>query len=206
MEDAVLAALLFWRKWLYDIDNRAAQETGYLFHPIVARAIGGASYSASKSPIRRHNEPGRGREVDCIRDSQAYEIKIRLTIAASGQGRWPEELAFPLDCQQSGYRPVLIVLDATPNVKLGELVAAFQRHGGMAYLGAEAWRYLESLAGPAMAAFLEKYVRRPLENVLQTAPVELPDITFRMSADKFTVEVDGSIVEARRASAVNTLE
>lgn len=31
-----LGALLFWRKWLYDIDNRAAQETGYLFEPIIA--------------------------------------------------------------------------------------------------------------------------------------------------------------------------
>ena len=29
-----LAALLFWRKWMFDIDNRAAQETGYIFEPI----------------------------------------------------------------------------------------------------------------------------------------------------------------------------
>ena len=33
-----LVALLLWRKWIYDIDNRAAQETGYLFEPIIAAA------------------------------------------------------------------------------------------------------------------------------------------------------------------------
>ncbi|MEZ6088632.1 MAG: hypothetical protein R3C05_11510 [Pirellulaceae bacterium] len=36
-----LVGLLFWRKWFYDIDNRAGQETGYLFEPILAHAVGG---------------------------------------------------------------------------------------------------------------------------------------------------------------------
>jgi hypothetical protein len=31
-------------EWLYDIDNRSAQETGYLFEPILAAAIGGIPY------------------------------------------------------------------------------------------------------------------------------------------------------------------
>src|SRR5262249_25694890 len=34
-----LAGLLFWRKWLFDVDNRAGQETGYLFEPIIAYSI-----------------------------------------------------------------------------------------------------------------------------------------------------------------------
>ena len=34
-----------------------------------------------------------------------------MTIAASGQGRWKEELDFPADCKASGYVPVLVVLD-----------------------------------------------------------------------------------------------
>ena len=29
---------------------------------------------------------------------KAYEFKLRVTIAASGQGRWKEELDFPSDC------------------------------------------------------------------------------------------------------------
>jgi len=37
-DPAALAVLLTWRKWIYDIDNRAAQETGYVFEPaLVAR-------------------------------------------------------------------------------------------------------------------------------------------------------------------------
>jgi hypothetical protein len=83
-----LAALLLWRKWIYDIDNRAAQETGYVFEPIVAAAIGGVPVSAAKSPVRRRGDERKGRQVDCVHsDNRAYEIKIRVTIAASGQGR-----------------------------------------------------------------------------------------------------------------------
>jgi len=40
-EDEALASWLTWRKFFYDIDNRSAQETGYLFEPILAAAIGG---------------------------------------------------------------------------------------------------------------------------------------------------------------------
>lgn len=98
-----LAGLLFWRKWLFDIDNRAGQETGYVFEPIIAYAIGGVPASASKSPVRRSDNKAKGRQVDCVLDQKAYEIKIRVTIAASGQGRWREELEFPQDCQTSGY-------------------------------------------------------------------------------------------------------
>lgn len=52
-----LAAFLFWRKWFFDIDNRAGQETGYLFEPIIAYAIGGTPVPASKSPVKRHRDP-----------------------------------------------------------------------------------------------------------------------------------------------------
>jgi len=53
-----LGALLFWRKWLYDIDNRAAQETGYLFEPIIAYAIGGAPISAKPDQTGGRREEG----------------------------------------------------------------------------------------------------------------------------------------------------
>ena len=122
LSPGALAAFLFWRKWIFDIDNRSGQETGYLFEPIIAGAIGGIPVSASRSPVKRRGN-GTGRQVDCIRavGKEAYEIKLRVTTAASGQGRWPEELDFPTDCQASGYRPVLVVLDPTPNSKLAEL-------------------------------------------------------------------------------------
>ena len=89
-----LTALLFWRKWMFDIDNSAAQETGYLFEPIIAAAIGGAPASARRSPVLRQGT-GRGQQVDCLKGDKAFEIKLRVTIAASGQGRWQEELDWP---------------------------------------------------------------------------------------------------------------
>jgi len=137
-----LGALLILRKWMYDIDNRAAQETGYLFEPIMAGAIGGSPIPAASSPVRRGGT-GRGRQVDCLRGGEAYEIKIRVTIAASGQGRWGEELSFPADCKASGFTPVLLVLDGTENSKLSELARTFRQHGGSAYLGEDAWAHLE---------------------------------------------------------------
>lgn len=106
-----LASWLVWRKGLYDIDNRAAQETGYLFEPFLAAAIGGIPYAAKKSPIRRVGDPLKGRQVDCLDGKQAYEFKMRVTIAASGQGRFQEELDFAWDCSHSGFTPILLVLD-----------------------------------------------------------------------------------------------
>ncbi len=199
MSSRALAGFLLWRKWLYDIDNRAGQETGYLFEPIIAHAIGGASFSAAQSPIKRHKNSARGRQVDCIRQKLAYEIKIRVTIAASGQGRWREELDFPLDCQASGFRPVLIVLDSTRNPKLDELVAAFQRAGGDAFVGDAAWRHLEGAAGRVMGLFLTRYIRAPIHQVLECTPDELPDVTFKMSDRAFCVLCGDEVVEFARA-------
>ncbi|WP_152528507.1 restriction endonuclease [Gordonia amicalis] len=159
-----LTALLVWRKWLYDLDNRAAQDTGYLFEPVIAGAIGGVPYSAAKSPVRRATGKG-GRQVDCLKGAHAYEIKLRITIAASGQGRWSEELQFPSECKGSGLVPVLVVLDPTPNVKLSELIKSFRDSGGEVYIGDDAWGHLKAEAGPAMAIFLEKYIRQPLDEI-----------------------------------------
>lgn len=184
-----LSALLYWRKWMFDIDNRAGQETGYLFEPIIANAIGGASVSARCSPIRRRSRPNKGRQVDCIKSLLAYEIKLRVTIAASGQGRWQEELEFPQDATNSGYKPVLIVLDPTPNPKLTELSKAFTDAGGTVYKGAEAWSHLEREAGNTMAKFLETYVRVPLESLLSSAPDDLPALGLSMKADSVVFKI-----------------
>jgi hypothetical protein len=183
LPDRELAALLVWRKWLFDLDNRAAQETGYLFEPIIASAIGGVPASPRSSPVKRHADGTKGRQVDCIRDTDAYEFKIRVTIAASGQGRWQEEIDFAVDCRSSGFRPVLVVLDPTPNPRLRDLKAAFTQAGGIAYIGNEAWDHLESVAGASMAIFLENYVRKPLDGLLRDAPAELPDLHLTLTAE-----------------------
>ncbi len=194
-----LTALLFWRKWFFDIDNRAGQETGYLFEPIIANAIGGAPFSSKTSPIKRTSDKKKGRQADCIREKQAYEFKIRVTIASSGQGRWQEELDFPVDCQTSGYMPILIVLDATPNPKLEQLEAAFVAQNGEVYKGEAAWRHLEAVAGPTMAMFLEKYVRTPIQALLSEVTETLPDFSAKMSNGNITLSLAEECLTIKRS-------
>ena len=189
LDPHALGAYLFWRKWMFDIDNRAAQETGYLFEPIIASAIGGVSVSAGRSPIRRHANPDKGRQVDCVKGDRAYEFKLRVTIAASGQGRWREEVEFPRDCRESGYAPVLVVLDPTPNPKLGELCEAFESQNGEVYVGKAAWEHLNDMAGPTMATFLRRYVHGPMRALLEGAPESLPPLTMHMDEDEIAVQV-----------------
>jgi len=196
-----LATMLVWRKWLYDLDNRAAQETGYLFEPVIAGAIGGVPYSAAKSPVRRESGKG-GRQVDSLKERRAYEIKLRMTIAASGQGRWGEELLFPTEARMSGYVPVLVVLDPTPNPKLDELVRAFTSNGGEAYLGDEAWNHLKTEAGPEMAVFLERYIREPLDDIyraLDGGP--LPALSLTDRGNDIDIAVGRSVITIRRDKA-----
>jgi hypothetical protein len=194
-----LTGLLFWRKWFFDIDNRAGQETGYLFEPIIANAIGGAPFGSKTSPIKRASDRKKGRQADCIREQQAYEFKIRVTIASSGQGRWQEELDFPVDCRTSGYTPILIVLDATPNPKLAQLEAAFVAQQGEVYKGEVAWRHLEAVAGPTMALFLEKYVRVPIQALLREVTDTLPDFTAVMRDGNITLSIAGDCLLIKRS-------
>ena len=179
--DKELASWMSWRKWLFDLDNRSGQETGYMFEPILAASLGGISYSAKVSPVRRAKDPSKGRQVDCVVGQDAYEFKIRVTIAASGQGRFAEELAFPEDCQASNFRPILVVLDPTPNPRLDQLVEAFSKSGGESHVGAAAWSHLETRSGSTMATFLERYVRHPLERMGPLIPKPL-DMTLRQKA------------------------
>ena len=201
LETKALTPFLLWRKWLFDIDNRAAQETGYVFEPIIARAIGGTPVPASKSPIRRQSDPKKGRQVDCVLGKKAHELKLRVTIAASGQGRWREELDFPSDCNASGYTPVLVVLDPTSNPKLTELQNKFLGEGGEVYVGHQAWTYLVSLAGTTMSRFLDQYVHLPLQGVLAAMPAdqeELPDMLLTMSREEFSVSISGESFVVKR--------
>ena len=193
-----LAGLLFWRKWFFDIDNRAGQETGYLFEPIIALSIGGVPVSAKKSPVHRHADRTKGRQVDCIKGKLAYEFKIRVTIAASGQGRWAEELSFPRDATHSGYQPILVVFDPTSNRKLDELVKVFQDEGGETYVGEGAWAHLEKQAGRTMARFLEKYVRAPLADLLKSAGADLPRLQAELTGERLSIRIGDDTLSVNR--------
>ncbi len=197
-----LTGFLFWLKWFFDIDNRAGQETGYLFEPVIANAIGGLPVPSRKSPVKRHRDNRKGRQIDCLLDKKAYEFKIRVTIAASGQGRWREELDFPIDCKKSGYKPILVVLDSTPNPKLVELERAFMAHDGEVYKGAAAWKHLDNLAGPTMSLFLESYVRGPIERLIAEAPQTLPAFAAKMSGNGLCISIDGESLHIARHETV----
>jgi hypothetical protein len=168
VNDGLLASWLVWRKWIFDVDNRAAQETGYLFEPVQASCLGGEAVGSRHSPVKRLNESGQptgeGRQIDCYDgvSQLAYEFKLRVTIAASGQGRFAEELSFPREARAAGLTPVLMVLDPTPSPRLDELSATFNAHQGQHYVGAEAWAHMDAKAGRTMAVFLERYIRPPI--------------------------------------------
>lgn len=203
-----LASWLVWRKWLYDIDNRSAQETGYLFEPILAAAIGGVPYSASKSPIRRADDPRRGRQVDCLDGKEAHEFKMRVTIAASGQGRFQEEIDFARDCHESGYIPILLVLDPTPSARLDDLIAAYAMCGGRAYTGNAAWDHIVQKAGRVMGRFVEKYVRTPLREI-DAAYSDLQPIQITDHGNAIMVQIGDqafSIERPRAESGIADLE
>lgn len=201
MSARALTGFLLWRKWIFDIDNRAAQETGYVFEPIIAHSIGGAPAAGRRSPIKRRADQTKGRQVDCIVSKRAYEFKLRVTIAASGQGRWGEELAFPEDCRASGYRPVLVVFDPTVNTKLTELQKAFDTAGGETYVGDAAWKHLDTQAGPTMARFLDKYVRDPLTALLAEVPSGAPPrLSLSMSDSALTIDVAGETATLARGT------
>jgi hypothetical protein len=193
-----LAGFLFWRKWFFDIDNRAGQETGYLFEPIIANAIGGTPAPSSKSPVKRKSDNRKGRQVDCILDNKAYELKIRVTIAASGQGRWQEELDFPTDCEASGFQPVLVCMDGTRNSKIDELILAFEAVGGAVYVGEAAWKHLDDLAGPTMAQFIEKYVRAPIQDLLSKASNLMPDLVAKHTGSRIEISIGSESLKIRR--------
>jgi hypothetical protein len=191
----VLASWLVWRKFIYDIDNRSAQTTGYLFEPILSLALGGASYGAKNSPIKRGGKSG-GRQVDCIVGTDAYEFKMRVTIAASGQGRFAEELSFAEDCQLSGFRPILLVLDPTPSLKLEGLSTKYRAFGGEAYSGNNAWLHLEEKAGKIMSLFIEKYIRKPISIIdgqhAQLLPMKLehdPSNEIKVSVGNYSFKI-----------------
>ena len=167
----LLFSWMTWRKWIYDIDNRSAQETGYLFEPILASCLGGEPIGARNSPVKRLDGDGKpiqnGRQIDCFvaEGNLAYEFKLRVTIAASGQGRFSEELSFPRECKAAGFTPVLLVLDPTSSPRLTELAEEFINADGIAMTGEEAWEHIEDSAGQILSTFVTKYIRPAIDAI-----------------------------------------
>lgn len=151
-------------------------------------------WGSGKGPDRPGSTP-----VDTANSARRQSgLDAVSTIAASGQGRWREELDYPVDCRASGYTPVLVVLDGTPNPKLEELERAFQDARGEAYKGIDAWDHLDSLAGKTMSRFLDKYVRGPIGQLIQEASEALPAMTASMSDDGIMIRIGGDTLHIPR--------
>lgn len=191
-----LSSWMIWRKWIFDIDNRSGQETGYLFEPILASCLGGETIGARNSPVKRLDQDGKptaaGRQIDCYlgEDNLAYEFKLRVTIAASGQGRFSEELSFPKECAAAGLTPVLLVLDPTTSSRLDDLEKAFIDSGGRSFIGDDAWSHMEDEAGDVMSIFLEKYIRPPLVEMAEKENLPLAKINLSWSGNEITIAGD----------------
>lgn len=189
-----LSSWMIWRKWIFDIDNRAGQETGYLFEPILAGCLGGETIGARNSPVKRLDQDGNptsaGRQIDCYvgQDNLAYEFKLRVTTAASGQGRFSEELSFPQECTAAGLTPVLLVLDPTSSSRLAELERKYLDSGGQSYIGDEAWSHMEEKAGDVMSVFLEKYIRPPLAEMATRENMPLQNLNLRWTDSEIIIQ------------------
>lgn len=170
-EDTLLFSWMRWRKLIYDIDNRSAQETGYLFEPILASCLGGESVSHRYSPVKRIDDNGNptneGRQIDCYIEElkEVYELKLRVTIAASGQGRFNEEMSFPYEAHRAGLTPILIVFDSTPSQLLDRLKAKYIEEGGRCAIGEDAWSMLTNRAGREMGKYIIKYIKPPISKM-----------------------------------------
>ena len=189
----LLFSWMMWRKLIYDIDNRSAQETGYLFEPILASCLGGESVSHRNSPVKRIDDNGNptdeGRQSVCyIADAhEVYELKLRVTIAASGQGRFNEEMSFPFEAHRAGLTPILVVFDSTPSALLDKLKDKYLAEGGRVFIGDDAWNELINRAGDEMGKYILKYIKPPITQ-MENLNVSLPrDIS--LSATKTLLKI-----------------
>lgn len=197
-ETTLLANWMVWRKWIYDIDNRSAQETGYLFEPLLASCLGGEPVGSKNSPVKRLDQNGnstkKGRQIDCLvpGNNRTYELKLRVTIAASGQGRFGEELSFAEESQAAGFTPVLLVLDPTPSSRLTELSEKYISCGGEFYHGEEAWKHMEEEAGEVISVFVEKYIRPAIQGIEEVEILFPESINLTWSEDEIKISSNSS--------------
>lgn len=195
-DTTLLANWMTWRKWIYDIDNRSAQETGYLFEPLLASCLGGESVGSKNSPVKRLDSEGKpttkGRQIDCFvpTNNRTYELKLRVTIAASGQGRFGEELSFPVESEAAGFTPVLLVLDPNPSSKLTDLSNKYLESGGAFYHGEEAWDHMEEEAGEVVSVFINKYIKPAISEIEKVEIPLLQSIKLNFSENSIEISND----------------
>lgn len=173
-DDDLLFSWLMWRKLIYDIDDRSAQETWYLFKSLIASCIGGESVSHKYSPVKRIDENDKStnerRQVDCYIEEkkEVYELKLRVAMATNGQGQFDEEMNFLYETKMAGLTPILIVFDGTISPLLEKLKSKYLEEGGRCYIGDNAWNELIDRAGNEMGKYIMKYIKPPILHMEST--------------------------------------
>ena len=118
---------------------------------------------------------------------EAYELKLRVTIAASGQGRFSEEMSFPYEARRAGLTPVLIVFDPTPSPLLDRLKAKYVEEGGRCAIGEDAWNMLTARAGREMGKYITKYIKPPISKMGKVRLPIPPNIQLSASEERLTI-------------------
>ena len=65
-------------------------------------------------------------------------------------------------------------------------------------MGDDAWGHLEEAAGSVMATFLDKYVKNPIADVLQSSTQSLPDFTIKLENGKIILLIGDEALEIQR--------
>ena len=89
-------------------------------------------------------------------------------------------------------------MDGTRNPKLDALEAAFRGQKGEVYIGDRAWAHLESLAGSTMAAFLERYVRGPIQSLLSEGEKPMRDLTAKVHPNIIEIGLGEEVLRINR--------
>ena len=172
--------------------------------PVINRETGFIIPSVAKnSPVKRIDDNGNattnGRQIDCYIEEakEVYELKMRVTIAASGQGRFSEEMSFPYEAQKAGLIPILVVFDNNESALLTKLKNRYIECNGKCYIGNDAWKILQERAGHEMGIFINKYIYPPInsmEQCLQSNPHEITlskqesQIVISNTTNRYTID------------------
>ena len=165
----------FTRVWQYVVVRSAKERTYYKY-------VNGQSIKYTVKPTlgtTQRNNPK-------IR----YELKMRVTIAASGQGRFNEELSFPYEARMAGLTPILVVFDSTHSPLLEKLQDKYIKEGGRCVIGDSAWTFLTQKAGSAMGKYILKYIKPPIEK-MENEKEQIPG-NIHLSAENGKIVISNS--------------
>ena len=84
---------------------------------------------------------------------------------------------------------MLLVFDGSENPKLSEICHSFIEHGGVAYVGKDAWSHLRSEAGSTMGTFVDRYIRAPLNSLLTETSTDLPEIRLLLRPNEVRISI-----------------